>query len=157
MNGVAALLLLLLVGGCGGNDAQPGIPLPGGRGLEMQPGKPLPGGRGSEVPPGKECKVVPRTGRGCDTEGIIATVRTQIGPQGGVARCYRTHEVQRRKGKLSFTIQLGPDGKAQSVRVGSDAIGNAKLAGCLQRVLADLQYPAPGDKPCMVVYPFDFR
>jgi hypothetical protein len=101
--------------------------------------------------------VVPRTGAGCDTEGIIATVKTQVGPKGGVANCYRTHETQRRRGKVSLTIFLAPDGKAQSVKVGSDAIGNPRLAGCLQRILAELQYPAPGDKPCTVVYPFDFR
>ena len=156
MNARAALLLLVLVGGCGGKEDAPD-PLAARAALTGTAEDPLAVRAAVTDTPPKECKVVPRTGRGCDTEGIIATVRTQIGPEGGVARCYRTHETQRRTGKLSFTIQLGPDGKAQSVRVGSDAIGNAKLAGCLQRVLADLQYPAPGDKPCMVVYPFDFR
>ncbi len=97
-----------------------------------------------------------QTGAGCDMEGIRAAVRAKLGPGGPVQACYLKHMEQPRQGKVVVGFSLLPDGKPTGFQVVRDDLGSAPMAECLVAALESVGYPAPGDVPCQVVYPFSF-
>ena len=149
-------LLMLMVSsiGCGAKDA----PEPGPETPDQVPDHHPPNPVHDDRPRATECNATPtQTGAGCDMEGIQATVRREISPDGGVGRCYRTHAPDRSTGRLLLRIVLAPDGRASAVDVLEDGLRNPNLASCLQQLLRALRYPAPGDVPCTALYPFNFQ
>lgn len=97
-----------------------------------------------------------QTGKGCDMEGIVAAVRSARAPGGPVQGCYLQHVRPPREGKVQLKFALLPDGSAHGFQTARDDFGSPALVGCLAGVLQSLSYPAPGDVPCQVVYPFTF-
>ncbi|MBM4354874.1 MAG: AgmX/PglI C-terminal domain-containing protein [Deltaproteobacteria bacterium] len=90
-------------------------------------------------------------------EGIRAAVRAELGPGGQVQRCYRKYlAAQPREGKVLVRFSLTPEGRATGFQVVQDELGSKDMSGCLLEVLAGVEFPAPGEVPCQVVYPFSF-
>lgn len=84
-------------------------------------------------------------------------MRAEISADGGVGQCYRAHASDRGVGRLLMRIVLSPEGRAATVTVAEDGLGNPDLAACIGALLRTLQYPAPGDVPCTALYPFNFE
>ena len=106
---------------------------------------------------GEKCRpVFQQTGKGCDMEGIVAQILPERKGNGGIPQCYLTHVVPPREGKMRLAFALTPDGKATGFRWMLDDFKNEALETCLVAVFKGLQYPAPGDVPCQVVYPLTF-
>jgi len=90
-------------------------------------------------------------------EGIRAVVRPKLGPEGPVQGCYRKYLAAKPgEGKVLVRFSLTPEGRATGLQVARDDLGSKEMAECLLQVLADITFPAPGDVPCQVVYPFAF-
>ncbi len=106
---------------------------------------------------GEKCRpVFQQTGKGCDMDGIVAQILPERQGTGGIPRCYLTHVVPPREGKMRLAFALTPEGKATGFRWMLDDFKNEALETCLVAVFKGLQYPAPGDVPCQVVYPLTF-
>ena len=165
-----ALALIAMLAGCSGKGsvdtsrdtaAKPQVP-PGGIALEQ----PRPAPAGAEAPEGPrklrkedgtQCLDTQRqTGRGCDMEGIMAAVRPARKSGGAVQKCYRRYVRPPRKGKVQLKFALDPDGKAGGFEAPRDDFGSPALVDCLGDAMREISFPAPGDVPCQVVYPFTF-
>lgn len=101
--------------------------------------------------PGRE-----QRGPGCDMEAIIAAIKPLRQPGAAIPRCYLDHVQPARPGKLKVRFRLEPAGRPADWQWTLDEFGLPALQACLQEALATAVFPAPGDKPCQVVYPFTF-
>lgn len=101
--------------------------------------------------PGKK-----QTGAGCDMAGIMAAIAPLRQARGAIPTCYVTHVKPPRQGKMQLRFSLTPDGRPAQWQWLKDEIDAPGLQACLQQALSSIRYPAPGDKPCQVVYPFTF-
>lgn len=97
-----------------------------------------------------------QTGPGCDMEGVMRAVRREAGPGRGIQACYLREVGKPAEGRLTMVFSLSPDGHAEKLVARQDDFAHTGLAGCVAGVLGRIQYPAPGDVPCQVVYPFTF-
>lgn len=95
-------------------------------------------------------------GPGCDMDGIIAAIRPLRQPGDRIPACYINNVRPPRQGKMLVRFSLTPDGRATGWQWTKDEFALPALQACLQEALASVTYPAPGDKPCQVVYPFTF-
>lgn len=108
-------------------------------------------------PDGRKCvDAFKQTGPGCDQAGIEATLKTLRRPGGAVARCYRSSLDGPRTGLIKFRLTLTPEGRVGQVEKLTDEFPGTLLAGCLESAVRGLQFPAPGDVPCVVVHTFPF-
>lgn len=97
-----------------------------------------------------------QAGRGCDMEGIMSAIRPLRQPGALIPACYVANVRPPRQGKMLVRFALGPAGRAGEWQWTQDDFDNLPLETCLQEALATVAFPAPGDKPCQVVYPFTF-
>jgi hypothetical protein len=97
-----------------------------------------------------------QTGPGCDMAGIMAAVRPLRAPGAAIPACYLAHVRPPVPGKLRLRFSLTPEGRGTGWQWNQDDFDNADLRTCLREALAGVAFPAPGDKPCQVVYPFTF-
>lgn len=73
--------------------------------------------------------------------------------------CYE-RELQLEKdieGRVTMGFVIGLNGAVKSVRVSNNALGNAKVADCLSKEIAKVQFKAPDGGECVVQWPFNFR
>jgi hypothetical protein len=104
-----------------------------------------------------ECAPSPKQqGRGCDMEGIMAAIRPLRQPGALIPACYVANVRPPRQGKMLVRFALGPAGRAGGWQWTQNDFANVALETCLQKALATVAFPVPGDKPCQVVYPFTF-
>jgi hypothetical protein len=90
-------------------------------------------------------------------EGIRAAVRSHLGPGGPVQQCYRKHLwADPKEGKVLVRFSLTPDGRSEGLQAVQDDLDSPEMVECLFQVLGGVRFPAPGDVPCQVVYPFSF-
>jgi hypothetical protein len=60
-------------------------------------------------------------------------------------------------GRVLLRFTIGPDGRAASITVDEDELGDASVVDCLRGELASWQFPRPRDGvPITVAYPFVF-
>lgn len=97
-----------------------------------------------------------QTGAGCSMEGIMAAVRPLREAGGPVQTCYLTQVTAPRAGKVLLQFHLAPDGRARGFQAAQDDFSSPGLVQCLSTALSGVSFPAPGDVPCKVVYPFTF-
>lgn len=85
---------------------------------------------------------------------VIQSRRTKV------AYCYEKALLQNPNlsGKVVIQLTIGGDGKVQLARVKESTIGNEAVESCVQKVMAELRFPAPqGGGVVVVTYPFLFR
>ncbi len=141
-----ACLVAVALGGC-----QQAPPVAEPKSHRPDEGKPPAAASESEcLPTGKQ------QGKGCDMEGIMAAVRPLRQPGALIPGCYVANVRPPQAGKMLVRFALGPDGRGEGWQWTKDDFANRALQSCLQEALATVEFPAPGDKPCQVVYPFTF-
>jgi len=97
-----------------------------------------------------------QSGRGCDMNGIMEAVRPLRKPGAAVQLCYLKHVTPESRGRVLLRFYLTPEGLPTGFEVTKNDFASGSLAPCLIRALESISYPAPGDVPCQVVYPFSF-
>lgn len=73
--------------------------------------------------------------------------------------CYE-RELQLEKdleGRVTMSFVIGLSGAVKNVRIANNALGSAKVADCLSREIAKIQFKAPDGGECVVQWPFSFR
>jgi hypothetical protein len=123
------------------------VPLPEPAAPEFVP----PPEAAKECLPGKK-----QSGTGCDMEGIMAAVRPLREAGGPVQACYLAHVRPPVAGKVLLQFHLAAAGRAEGFGAAKDDFSSPGLVECLGTALAGVSFPAPGDVPCKVVYPFTF-
>jgi len=59
-------------------------------------------------------------------------------------------------GRIALKFEIGPDGKVISVEVTTDALGDDKLAECIEKAIERWKFPNPaGGGRVVVTYPFN--
>jgi hypothetical protein len=124
----------------------------GALGCARQPSPP----QETDVSPvtGEPCLAVPeQTGAGCDQEGILQVMSQARRPEGAIPSCYRAHVGRPREIRLSFHFALTPEGRATAMRWNRLEPEDEGFRSCFEQFVRTVQFPAPGDVPCQIVYP----
>jgi hypothetical protein len=96
-------------------------------------------------------------GKNCTVEAVQAAVQPHTDL---VTACYRAGLSRNPDlaGALKLKLVVSELGRAHAVQVVENGLGDTEVAACVQGVLETLAYaPSPPDKPCTIVYPFDFQ
>jgi hypothetical protein len=100
-------------------------------------------------------KESPKSLRGCTTEAVQKVIRAHMSD---ITRCYRKGLAKdpQLAGRVLVVIQIGQNGKAKSIGVKENTLGNKDVANCIVQELKPLAYPYPGKELCTIFYPFQF-
>jgi len=74
-------------------------------------------------------------------------------PDGAIPSCYRTHVGRPGEIRLSFHFSLTPEGRVTAMRWNRLEPEDEAFRGCFEQFMRTVQFPAPGDVPCQIVYP----
>lgn len=86
----------------------------------------------------------------------MAAVQPLRQPGKAIPLCFRAHVLPPVAGRMMVQFSLSPDGFARDFQWLKDEFDSPSLRECLRAALAEVAYPAPGDVPCTVRYPFTF-
>jgi len=89
-----------------------------------------------------------------------ADIKVQMARKTAAFRFCYERELQLEKdieGRVTMNFVIALSGATRSVRVANNALGSAKVADCLSREIAKMQFKAPDGGECVVQWPFNFR
>jgi len=111
------------------------------------------GGKGKRVPRVRQAKA--EVSGSLDKDIIRRIVRAHINE---VRTCYNEGLARDPSlaGRIALKFEIGPDGKVISVEVTTDALGDDKLAECIEKAIERWKFPNPaGGGRVVVTYPFN--
>jgi hypothetical protein len=124
--------------------------VPSGRGLKDKPEK------GDKKPVEKPAPGPAPSAEFCNA----ADIKVQMAKKTASFRFCYERELQLEKdieGRVTMGFVIGLSGSVKSVKVSNNALGNAKVADCLSKEIAKIQFKAPDGGECVVQWPFNFR
>lgn len=124
--------------------------VPNARGLKDKPDK------GDKKPVEKPAPGPAPSAEFCNA----ADIKVQMAKKTASFRFCYERELQLEKdieGRVTMGFVIGLSGAVKSVKVSNNALGSAKVADCLSKEIAKIQFKAPDGGECVVQWPFNFR